>query len=72
MKILDMLYRSVMFWVKWFFRVAILVSVVFVGAWINLRGWDGVQDDVMGLKRYWLDEYHRYERMVDGARNLRG
>jgi hypothetical protein len=67
LKILDMLYRTVVFWAKLAFKVAIMVVVVGVAAWVYVRGVDGVVDDARELVEFWGDEYRRYERMGKGA-----
>jgi Nuclear pore assembly and biogenesis len=63
LKILNMLYRTIVFWVKMIFRVAVLGAVVGTGSWIYVRGIDGVQQDVSDLVAYWSQEVKRYEAM---------
>ncbi|KAF2131609.1 hypothetical protein P153DRAFT_199625 [Dothidotthia symphoricarpi CBS 119687] len=64
MKILDMMYRAVIFWVRMVFRLALLGAVVVLGLWVHNRGVDGFVADVQGLGEKWTGEYQRYSGEV--------
>ncbi|KAH7095392.1 nuclear pore assembly and biogenesis-domain-containing protein [Paraphoma chrysanthemicola] len=64
LKILDMAYRAVMFWVKMAFRLVFWGAIVLLGLWVWNRGVDGFVDDVGGLVEYWSGEYERYSGEV--------
>lgn len=64
LKILDMMYRAVMFWVNMVLRLVLWGSVVVLGLWVWNRGLDGFVDDVSGLMEYWGGEYEKYSGEV--------
>ncbi|KAH3941681.1 hypothetical protein HBH98_121450 [Parastagonospora nodorum] len=60
LKILDMMYRAVMFWINMFIRIAIWGSVLVVGLWVYNRGPEGFVEDVSGLAEFWMGEFQKY------------
>jgi len=64
--LLNMLYRTVMFWVRLVFRLAFWAAIVGVGFWVAKRGPEGFVEDVQGLAEYWVAEYHRYSTEIKG------
>ncbi|KAF2034850.1 hypothetical protein EK21DRAFT_49051, partial [Setomelanomma holmii] len=64
LKVLDMMYRAVMFWVKMAFRLVFWGAIVLLGLWVWNRGVDGFVDDVGGLVEYWSGEYEKYSGEV--------
>jgi len=52
MKVLDMLYRAVLFWINLALRLAFWGGVVALGTWVYTRGPEGFVDDVQGLTAY--------------------
>ncbi|KAF2472276.1 uncharacterized protein BDR25DRAFT_303001 [Lindgomyces ingoldianus] len=60
LKILDMAYRAVMFWVKLIFRLVVWGSVAGIALWVWQRGPDGFVDDVQGLFEFWQERYEEY------------
>jgi len=66
MKVLDMLYRAVLFWINLALRLAFWGGVVALGTWVYTRGPEGFVDDVQGLTAYWVGEYKKYSGEIDG------
>lgn len=60
MKILDMMYRAVLFWVKLVFRLAVLGAIMVLGLWMYNRGVDGFIEDVQALGEKWAGDYEKY------------
>lgn len=60
MKILDMMYRAVMFWINMAIRLVLWGSIILLGLWVWNRGVDGFVDDVSGLVQHWTGEYEKY------------
>ncbi|KAF1915188.1 nuclear pore assembly and biogenesis-domain-containing protein [Ampelomyces quisqualis] len=68
LKILDMAYRAVMFWVNMALRLVFWGVVVVLGMWMWNRGVDGFVEDVGGLVDYWTGKYEKYSGEVKGFR----
>ena len=66
LKILDMAYRAVLFWVKLVVRLVIWGSLAAMALWIWTRGADGFVEDVQHLIGYWLGEYERFKDEAKG------
>ncbi|KAF2401067.1 hypothetical protein EJ06DRAFT_555699 [Trichodelitschia bisporula] len=66
LKLLDMLYRAVMFWVRLALRVLFWGTIIGVGLWLWTRGADGVGDDLSEVQRVWGVEYDRAREVWDG------
>ncbi|CAO2650374.1 Nn.00g016660.m01.CDS01 [Neocucurbitaria sp. VM-36] len=64
LKILDMMYRAVMFWVNMALRLVFWGAIVFVGLWVYNRGVDGFVEDLQGLGEHWMGEYQKYSGEV--------
>jgi hypothetical protein len=64
LKVLDMMYRAVMFWVRMAFRLVFWGAIVVLGLWVWNRGADGFVEDVAGLVEYWTGEYEKYSGEV--------
>ncbi|KAF2833231.1 hypothetical protein CC86DRAFT_365182 [Ophiobolus disseminans] len=64
LKILDMMYRAVIFWVNMVIRLVFWGSIVVLGLWVWNRGVDGFVDDISGLFEYWTGEYEKYSGEV--------
>lgn len=60
LKILDMVYRTIMFWVRMALQLVFWGAVIVVGYWIWSRGPEGFIEDVQGLGGYWMGEYERF------------
>ncbi|KAL1791950.1 hypothetical protein ACET3X_009701 [Alternaria dauci] len=66
LKILDMMYRAVIFWVNLALRLALWGGILVVGFWVYNRGPEGFVQDVQGLVEYWLGQYEMYSQEVKG------
>ncbi|KAF2264525.1 hypothetical protein CC78DRAFT_568229 [Lojkania enalia] len=64
LKLLDMAYRAVMFWVKLVFKLVLWGAIMFVSLWIYRRGFDGFVEDVEELAHFWSEEYENFTRDV--------
>jgi hypothetical protein len=64
LKVLDMMYRAVMFWVNMALRLVFWGAIVVLGMWVWNRGVDGFVDDVGGLMEYWTGQYEKYSGEV--------
>ena len=64
LKILDMMYRVVMFWVNMVLRLVFWGSMLVLGLWLWNRGVDGFVEDIQGLGEHWAGEYERYSGEV--------
>jgi hypothetical protein len=62
LKVLGMLYRAIMFWVKLIFRVAVFFSLGMIGVWMYTRGPEGALEDATHWKTHWETEYQRWSR----------
>jgi hypothetical protein len=63
-KILDMMYRAVLFWVNLVFRLVLWGGVGLIGLWVYNRGVDGFVQDVQDLAGRWAGEYEKYSGEV--------
>ncbi|KAF1840774.1 uncharacterized protein K460DRAFT_321243 [Cucurbitaria berberidis CBS 394.84] len=64
LKILDMMYRAVIFWVNMVLRLVFWGSILLVGLWVWNRGMDGFLEDVQGLGAHWMGEFEKYSGEV--------
>lgn len=71
LKILDMLWQSVKFWLKMAWRVAFYGGLAALGLWFWTRGPEGVAEDVQYLSQtfskehqYWLEQERSSTRMA--------
>jgi hypothetical protein len=64
LKILDMMYRAVMFWVNMAIRLVFWGALIVLGFWVWNRGIDGFVDDVSGLGEHWMGQYQKYSDEV--------
>ncbi|XPS75163.1 hypothetical protein M3J09_007270 [Ascochyta lentis] len=63
-KILDMMYRAVLFWVNLVFRLVLWGGIGLIGLWVYNRGVDGFVQDVQDLAQKWAGEYEKYSGEV--------
>ncbi|KAF2430600.1 hypothetical protein EJ08DRAFT_239079 [Tothia fuscella] len=70
LKILDMLWRAVVFWVKLATRIVFWGGIAVLGCWVYVRGVEGVVEDVGSAVGKWRGEYDRYSRLAGDAKVL--
>ncbi|KAL5116769.1 hypothetical protein ACEQ8H_005381 [Pleosporales sp. CAS-2024a] len=70
LKMLDMMYRAVLFWINMAIRLLMWGSILVLGMWVYQRGVDGFVDDVSGLAEYWMGEYAKYSSEVQAFRDM--
>lgn len=71
LKILNMLYQTVMFWVRMVRKVAFWGGLAVIVLWLYTRGPNGVADDVQYWYDTWSAEYHRYQEQERIAQLMR-
>ncbi|PSN72757.1 hypothetical protein BS50DRAFT_628888 [Corynespora cassiicola Philippines] len=64
LKILDMAYRAVMFWVALTLRVVLWGGAAVVAWWVYTRGVEGFVEDLGALVEFWGGEVERYKGEV--------
>lgn len=68
LKILNIVFNAVMFWVRLVFRILFWGAMVGVGLWVYYRGLEGFIEDLLALGRFWLGEYEGFKDDVRGYR----
>jgi hypothetical protein len=68
LKILDMMYRAVMFWINMAIRLVFWGSLVVLGMWVWQRGVEGFVEDISGLVEHWSGEYEKFSGEVKSYR----
>ncbi len=58
LKLLDMAWRAMVFWLNLAAKIVFWGSMVMLVTWIWTRGPDGFMDDVKDLVVFWSKEYH--------------
>jgi len=66
LKLLNLVYNAVMFWVRLATRLFFWGTIIGVGLWIWQRGPDGVASDMESLFRAWRGEYEFWKAQADG------
>jgi hypothetical protein len=64
LKVLDMMYRMVLFWINLALRLAFWGAVLGMGLWVWQRGPDGAVADLQYFAEYWLGQYERYSSEI--------
>lgn len=65
LKILDMLYQTILFWARLAWRVVFWGGLAALGLWMYTRGPDGVAEDM----QYWFDTWSgEYQKFKDQER----
>ncbi|KAK4508434.1 hypothetical protein PRZ48_002172 [Zasmidium cellare] len=68
LKLLDMLYQTVMFWARLAWRVVFWGGLVGLALWMYTRGPDGVADDMQYWFETWNGEYQKFKDQERVAR----
>jgi hypothetical protein len=71
LKLLDMAWRAMVFWLNLAAKIVFWASMVLLVTWIWTRGPDGFMDDVQDLVTFWLKEYHDMKMRVRVEKELR-
>ncbi|KXL46261.1 hypothetical protein M433DRAFT_153769 [Acidomyces richmondensis BFW] len=72
LRILDMLWQTVKFWVRMIGRLAFWGIVLGVAVWMWTRGAEGVMEDVGFWAEKWEEEYEGWKERERIARAVRG
>ena len=67
---IRMVYRSVMFWLRFAFKLAFLLGSIAVMIWLWSRGVDGAWEDLSIVTQFWLEQYRRYEDQAKTSKAL--
>lgn len=67
-RVLDMLYRSVLFWVRLGLNILFWGSIAAVGLWVYSRGVDGMSSDLSWVVDEWKKEYAGWKRRSEMAK----
>ncbi|KAG8625897.1 hypothetical protein KVT40_006298 [Elsinoe batatas] len=68
LKVLNLLYQAVMWWVRLFFRLVFCGAIIAVVTWFVSRGPDGVVEDAGRLIDIWKGEYGYWRAREQEAR----
>ena len=72
LKMLDMLVRTVMWWIRLVTRLIFWTAVLGTGYWLWQRGFDGAVKDFEAWRHIWAQNYEYYQRQELNARNANG
>ena len=67
-KVLDLAYRSIMFWIRMSIRLAFYGGLVLIALWMYQRGADGVGADLAYVGREWNKEYQGWKKRSEMAK----
>lgn len=68
LKILDMLWQSIKFWLRMVYKVAFWGAMAAMGLWLWTRGPDGVVEDIQHWSSEWSKNYEYYTNKENVAR----
>ncbi|PSK37447.1 hypothetical protein B9Z65_2189 [Elsinoe australis] len=71
LKVLNLLYQAVMWWVRLAFRLVFWGAIIATVTWLFVRGPDGVMDDMSRLADTWKGEYGYWQAREQEARYFR-
>ncbi|KAF4549471.1 Hypothetical protein D9617_21g096920 [Elsinoe fawcettii] len=71
LKVLNLLYQAVMWWVRLFFRLVFWGAIIAVVTWFVSRGPDGVIEDTGRLIDIWKGEYGYWKARDQEAKYFR-
>lgn len=72
LKLLNMLWQAVMFWVRLATRIAFWSGAIVLLLWVFNRGVDGVVEDVGYWTRIWNGEYQYWKDQTQSAKAMHG
>lgn len=70
MKILDVLYKSLIFWLRMLWRAVFWVGLIGLALWMYTRGPAGVADDVQHWYYLWKENHAYWEDQQRRAAQL--
>jgi hypothetical protein len=70
LRLLDMLWRALMFWVRLAVRIVFWGSIVIMGCWVWARGPEGVIEDIAGVATHWRGEFDKVNEKVEYAKKF--
>jgi hypothetical protein len=68
LRLLDMLWRAFMFWIRLATRIVFWGSIAILGCWIWARGPEGVIEDIGGMMTTWRGELDKVNERVEYAK----
>lgn len=72
LKIMNMLYRTIMWWISLLTRLVLWSAVLGLGLWMWQRGITGVVDDAQHLGQEWNKNYDYWQKQELNARHANG
>ncbi|GAB7338550.1 hypothetical protein MBLNU457_5298t1 [Dothideomycetes sp. NU457] len=67
LKILNILFNTVMFWVRLAIKMVFYGSILGLGTWVYARGPEGVVEDCQSLAQTWRGEYVYWKDRAEGG-----
>lgn len=72
LKIMNMLYRTIMWWISLLTRLVFLTAVLMTGLWIWQRGFSGAANDATAVGQKWQKHYQYWQQQEVNARRANG
>jgi hypothetical protein len=72
LKILGILYRTIIWWLSLAVRVGLVGGGILMAGWVYSRGPDGAVADVQYYGDYWMREYQKRKRLAQLASSNAG
>jgi len=67
LKILNILFNTVMFWVRLAIKMVFYGAILGLGMWVYTRGPEGVVEDCQSLAGVWRGEYAYWKDRAEGV-----
>lgn len=71
LKLLDMLWQAVMFWLRLVRRIVFWGGLALLGLWMYNRGPEGAMEDIGYWFDVWAGEYRYWKEQAETARMVR-
>ena len=68
LKILDMLYRTILWWIRLITRLVFWITMLSVALWLWQRGIEGAMSDMSFWRDEWARNYQRFQAQPVNAR----
>lgn len=72
LKVLNMLWQAVMFWVRLATRIIFWGGAIVLVLWVVNRGMDGAIEDIGHWTRVWSGEYDYWKDQAQSAKGIQG